>query len=169
MHSFWLEHYQNLENITDAKFNLSGPRVAFWQATYYLKYQDNAPNHQRFNQITKYYTKQWKKMWTLIWYVSFGWKCALFEMVMLGTTYGLKCEFLYKMWVLVSPDLAARDFLAAVGTETTFWEQVSWPTFNQRFRHCSGIWKLKWWTQSHHFAQIGDTTVNLNIKALKPF
>ena len=55
--------------------NLTGPRVAFWQATYYLKYQDNAPNHQRFNQITKYCTKQWKKMWTLIWYVSFGWKC----------------------------------------------------------------------------------------------
>ena len=59
MHSFWLEHYQNLENITDAKFNLSGPRVAFWQATYYLKYPDNAPNHQRFKEITKYYTKQW--------------------------------------------------------------------------------------------------------------
>ena len=36
-------------------------------------------------------------------------------MGMLGTTYGLKCELLYKMWVLVSPDLAARDFLAAVG------------------------------------------------------
>ena len=41
-------------------------------------------------------------------------------MEMLGTTYGLKCEFFDKMWVLVSPDLAARDFLAAVGTETTF-------------------------------------------------
>ena len=96
-------------------------------------------------------------MWTLVWCQFWLKMWALFEMGMLGTTYGLKCELLYKMWVLVSPDLAARDFLAAVGTETTFWEQVSWPTFNQGFRHCSRIWKLRWWTQSHHFVQIGDT------------
>ena len=58
MQSFWLEHYQNFENITDTKLNC-GTRVAFWQATYYLKYPDNASNYQQFKQITKYCTKQW--------------------------------------------------------------------------------------------------------------
>ena len=98
MHSFWLEHYQNYENITDTKLNLSGRGVAFWQATYYLKYQDNAPNHQRFKEITKCYTKQWTlenvdvglicQFWLKMW--------ALFEMGMLGTY-----NIWFEMWVLV--------------------------------------------------------------------
>ena len=161
MHSFWLEHYQNFGNIIDTKLNLSGPRVAFWQTTYYLKCPDNAPNHQRFKQITKYYTKQWT-----LENVDVGLMSVLVENVSAVWNGDAGYNIWFEMWVLVQNVgfgftwFGRKRLFSRSGTEATFWEQVSWPTFNQGFRHCSRIWTLRWWTQSHHFAQMGDTAVN---------
>ena len=148
MHSFWLEHYQNFGNIIDTKLNLSGPRVAFWQTTYYLKCPDNAPNHQRFKQITKYYTKQWT-----LENVDVGLMSVLVENVSAVWNGDAGYNIWFEMWVLVQN----------VGFGFTWFGR-------KRLFSRSGDWShfLRTSLLTHFQPGVQTLLENLNIKMMNP-